>query len=107
MTSHDDGAVVKRARRVENADEQVVTQLGVELHATVRDVLQADGPFDDDQRACLRRSERGSCEYDLVVNAFAKLPAVPRERNAKTVTERDQSLPDLRLEQDDDGDADV
>src|SRR5213083_1200519 len=97
---------MKGRGRIKNCDQQVVTEFGFELDAAVRDVLQTDAAFDDDERARLRRSERRCGEHDLVIDAFAELPAMPSgKRHAHTVAERDERLPDFRLKEDDNGDA--
>src|ERR1051325_3013312 len=107
MTTNDNRAIVQRARRVENTNQQVVTELGIELNAAISHILQSDIAFNHDQRAGLCRSECGRGQNDLVVNTLAKLPNVPRKRNSKTISERDQSLANFRLKQDDDRDTDV
>src|SRR5437764_965741 len=92
--------------RIKDRDKEVVTEFGFELDAAVRDILQTDAALDDDERARLRRSERCCGEHDLVIDAFAELPAMPSgKRHAHAVAERDECLPDFRLKEDDDGDA--
>src|SRR5215216_1271049 len=54
MSTNDDRSIVQRARRVEDTNQQVVTELRIELHTTVSNVLQTDVSFDHDQRAGLR-----------------------------------------------------
>ena len=76
----------KRTRRVENTHQQVVTEFGIELHAAVSHILQTYVSFDDDQRAGFSRSKRSRSQDDLVVNTFAKLPAMPRKRHAKAIS---------------------
>src|SRR5687768_8087436 len=89
VPAHDDRTVVQRTCSIENAQQQVVTEFGVELYAAVDDVLQPDVALDYDQRARLGRCERRCGEYHLVVNAFAKLSVNTRKRHAKPVAERD------------------
>src|SRR6185295_7792533 len=108
MPSHYYRAVMQRTRRVENTQQQVVTQLRIQLHSAVDHILQTDVPFDHDQRAGLGRSKGRSRQDYFIVNAFPKLTAMlPRKRHAKTITKRNQGLPDLRLEQHDNRDTDV
>src|SRR5689334_13075132 len=104
MASHDDRAIMQRTRSVENTDQQVIAELGVELHTAVSHILQTNVAFDHDERAGLRRGERRRSEHDFVVNAFAKLSAMPRERHAKSIAKTNQCLANLRLKQHDDRD---
>src|SRR5207248_10522374 len=73
MATHDDRAVMQWRRRIEDRDEQIVTEFGFELDAAVSHVLESDAALDDDQRARLRRSECSSGEHDFVIDALAKL----------------------------------
>ena len=54
MPPNDDRAVMERRGRVENRDEQIVTEFGFELNAAVCDVLKAYAALDNDKRARLR-----------------------------------------------------
>src|SRR6185295_8261179 len=107
MTSHHHSAVVQRTRSVENTNQQVVAQLGIELHAAVSHILQPDVSLDHDQRTRLSGSERRRREDDFVVNTLAKLPAMPRKRHPKSISKRNQRLANFRLEQNDDRDTDI
>src|SRR5262247_785801 len=107
MASHHHCPIMQRARSVENTNQQVVTQLRVELHAAVSHILQPDISLDNDQRAGLGRSERRRRENDFVVNTFAKLPTMPRKWHPKSIAKRNQRLANFRLEQNDDRNTDI
>ena len=107
MASHNHRAIVQRTRSIKDAHQQVVTQFRIELHAAVSHILQPDISLDNDQRPCLSRSERRRRKDDLVVHAFAKLPAMPRKRHTKSISKRNQRLANFRLEQNDDRDTDI
>src|SRR5215213_8142912 len=107
MSSHHHRAIVQWTRSVENTHQQVVTELGIELHTAIRHILQPDISLDDDQRTRFSRSECRRREDDLVIHALAKLPVMPRKRHAKTIPKRNQRLANFRLEQDDDGNTDI
>ena len=51
MTTNHNRAIVKRRLRIKNADQQIVAEFGIQFHAAVDNVLQADVALDDDQRA--------------------------------------------------------
>ena len=93
---------------IKDTHQQIVTKLRVELHSAIGHILQPDIALDHDQRAGLGGSERGRCKNHLVVNTFTKLPAMrSSKRHTKAIAKRDQRLPNLRLEKNDDGDADI
>src|SRR5688572_30543354 len=108
MPAHDHRAIMEWRLRVEDADQQIVTQFGIQLYPAVNDVLEPDIALYHDQRAGLGGGQRGGGEHNLVVNTFAELPVVlAREGHTEPVTEGNQCLTNFGLEEHDDGDADV
>src|SRR6476469_2404894 len=98
---------MERRRRVEYRHQQVVTDVRVELHASVDEVAQTDASLDDDERTGLFRGKRCYGQHDLVVHAATKLPALTLEyREPEAARKIDQCLPYLALEKNDDRDPD-
>jgi hypothetical protein len=54
---HDDRAIVQRGAGMEDSQQQVARQIGIQADAAFDEGTQADVPLDDDERAGL-----GSCE---------------------------------------------
>src|SRR5262245_29261696 len=85
---------------IEDGDQQVITELCIELHTRIDKVTKADVPLYDNQAPGFFRCERSNGEDDLVVNAAAKLPSLPfQDGEPQAISKIDQCLTDLGLEQ--------
>ena len=102
----DDGAVVQRRSRLEDARQQVVGDHRVERNAAFDVVAQADLPLEDDDRARAARGQVRGRDDELLDRFVRVLGAfeVAEERRAAEVRER---APDVGLEQHDDREHDV
>ena len=76
----DHRAVVQRRRRLEDADEQVVGQHGVERNAALDVVAQADLPLDDDDRADPLRRQHAGRDHELLDRLVGRSRALARYR---------------------------
>ena len=81
---------MQRRTRIEDRDQQVITQFRVQPDPRVHNSLQPDVLLDHDQRAGLGRSQSRRGQHNLVINALPKLAVMAsRKRNAEAVAKID------------------
>src|SRR5436190_4745857 len=99
---------MKRRGRIKDRDDQIVTEFSIQSHAGVNYSLQTNLALNYDQGPRLGRSQSGRRQHDFIIDAFAKLTALPAGKwQPKSISKSNQGLSNLSLEQHDDCDSDI
>src|SRR2546421_1323075 len=69
-------SVMKWRRRIKDRHDEVIADAGIDLHPRVDKISQPYIALDDYKSADLLGRQRRHREYDLVINAAAKLPSL-------------------------------
>ena len=103
---HDHRAVMQRRRRLKDADQQIVGELGIERNAALDVVAKADRSLDHDDGAGLLRRQGGRRHHQLLDRVVvADLAIEPPEQPA--AAEMDERAADVGLQQHDGREHDV